>query len=93
MGNFVYSLIWMVLLVFVVWPVAWFLSAVWIILQVSRLIPSFKGGRKHFASFCFSLVGLLFFTILKPFEACFNIVVTINQYIEKFVVRRHSVVM
>ncbi|KAG7346237.1 hypothetical protein IV203_005305 [Nitzschia inconspicua] len=53
MGNIVYSLIWMALLVFVVWPIAWFLSAVWIILQ--------------------------------PFEACFNIVVTINQYIEKFV--------
>lgn len=38
---------------------------------------------------CFRFVSDTDIPFSKPFEACFNIVVTINQYIEKFVVR-HS---
>jgi hypothetical protein len=89
-----------------VWPVAWFLSAVWIILQVCYAVGRscvFCLQECDFVSrvlctchnfLCLTshhphLLSLFAINNEQPFEACFNFVVQINEFIEKFVVSFH----
>jgi hypothetical protein len=55
MANFFYSILWILLLFFFVWPISGFLTGIWIFLQV-----------KHF--FLTLLLWLLGFVIREPFR-------------------------
>lgn len=81
MGNFVFSLLWIVLLVFVAWPVAGICGGLWILLQVWKTIGICYRNRRDVADPLYYFASFL----SQPFEACFAFLKGITSFLEKLI--------
>lgn len=81
--NVLFGIIWLLLLIFIAWPIAWFCAGIWVFLQVSEeLIWS---GTLHVeTNFSHTLLSLLSL-LPQPFEAVFGFVKQINNFLEKLI--------
>jgi hypothetical protein len=88
MHKIIFSIIWILLLWFLVWPVTLFCSWFWIILQVRWTTTNVMTtpGTMDVNSFNTSAYAL-FLTLIshnQPFEACFpSPVKSVNDFLEK----------
>jgi hypothetical protein len=79
--NVLFSIIWILLLIFIAWPVAGFCAAIWIFLQVSDALgDSLLIVNDSSPSFVLTLI-----CIVQPFEALFGFIKQINTFLEKLI--------
>jgi hypothetical protein len=77
-GNPIYSLLWLVLLIFIAWPLAGFAAGFYILLQVRKYTD-----MDSINSFISNMKQVL--TNHQPFESLFSIVKDLNTFLERFV--------
>jgi hypothetical protein len=79
--NVIYSIIWILLLLFIAWPVAGFCAGIWILLQVSDAL-AFGAVRRQVLSILLSHTHLC---LLQPFEPLIGFIKQINTFLEKLI--------
>jgi hypothetical protein len=79
--NVIFSIIWILLLLFIAWPVAGFCAGVWLLLQVSDALTC-VADRPRCLSILLSHTHLC---LVQPFEALFGFIKQINTFLEKLI--------
>jgi hypothetical protein len=82
-SNFVFSILWIALLVFLAWPIAGFCGGIWILLQVRTKIGiCCRSSRFSYVAYTLYLFAPF---PLQPFEACFGFIKGITSFLEKLI--------
>ena len=85
-SNPIYSILWLILLCILAWPVAALCAGLWVVLMVSRYPTVLL--FQHLPSYCTSLIIVshlyYFYCHLQPFEACFGCTKDITKVLEEF---------